>query len=72
MIDKREETYLQLLEFLGIEDSPKMKNFFNSKMTIAAVSSGRWKNEVADPIFDQKYSEMIERLKSIGIATYGN
>ncbi|MGA0079814.1 MAG: sulfotransferase family protein [Candidatus Nanopelagicus sp.] len=72
VIDKREETYLQLLEFLGIEDSPKMKNFFNSKMTVAAVSSGRWKNEVADPIFDQKYSEMIERLKTIGIATYGN
>lgn len=72
VIDKREETYLQLLQFLGIEDSPNMKNFFNSKMTTGAASSGRWKSEVADPIFDQKYSEMVGRLKSIGIATYEN
>jgi hypothetical protein len=72
VIDKREETYLQLLQFLGIEDSSNMKNFFNSKMTTGAASSGRWKSEVADPIFDQKYSEMVGRLKSIGIATYEN
>jgi hypothetical protein len=72
VINKREETYLQLLQFLGIEDSPNMKNFFNTKMTTGAASSGRWKSEVADPIFDQKYSEMVERLKSIGIATYEN
>jgi hypothetical protein len=72
VINKREETYLQLLQFLGIEDSPNMKNFFNSKMTTGAASSGRWKSEVADPVFDQKYSEMVERLKSIGIATYEN
>jgi hypothetical protein len=49
-----------------------MKNFFNSKMTMDAASSGRWKSEVADPFFNQKYSEMVERLKSIGIATYEN
>jgi hypothetical protein len=72
VIDKREKTYLQLLEFLGIEDSQNMKNFFNSKMTMDAASSGRWKSEVADPFFNQKYSEMVERLKSIGIATYEN
>lgn len=72
VINKREETYLQLLQFLGIEDSPNMKNFFNAKMTTSAASSGRWKSEVADPIFDQRYSEMVERLKSIGIATYEN
>jgi hypothetical protein len=72
VINKREETYLQLLQVLGIEDSPNMKNFFNSKMTTGAASSGRWKSEVADPVFDQKYSEMVERLKSIGIATYEN
>lgn len=72
VIHKREETYIQLLEFLDIEDSPNMKNFFNSKMTMEAASSGRWKSEVLDPNFDQKYSEMVERLKSIGVATYEN
>lgn len=72
VIDKREETYSRLLKFLSIQDSPNMRNFFNLKMTMDAASRGRWKNDIKDPVFDQRYSEMVKRLKLIGIETYAN
>ena len=63
-IHKRDESYQKLLSFLGIEDSPEMKKFFDEKLTERNASSGRWKEEISSPEFDAAYSQLENRLKS--------
>jgi hypothetical protein len=40
----REETYARILEFVGIEDEPRMRAYFESKMSPEAAHIGRWRN----------------------------
>jgi hypothetical protein len=47
-----------------------MQIFFDSKITSIAASTGRWKSEISDPIFDNNYKEMLGRLQNIGVTTY--
>jgi hypothetical protein len=39
----REGAYGGLLEFLGVEDEPAMREFFESSMTAEAANRGRWR-----------------------------
>ena len=67
VIDARESTYKSLLDFLSLEDSPQMKNFFEEKMKAEAASSGRWRSESFDQAFENEYQLMMDRLKKLGI-----
>lgn len=42
----REVTYSGLLEFLGIDDEPEMRGFFESEMTPSRAHVGRWREEL--------------------------
>jgi len=70
VINDRLNTYNKLLKFLGLKDSAEMQIFFDSKITSTAASTGRWKSEISDPIFDNNFKEMLRRLQNLGISTY--
>jgi hypothetical protein len=70
VMNDRLNTYNKLLKFLGLKDSAEMQIFFDSKITLVAASTGRWKSEISDPIFDSNYKEMLRRLQNIGVTTY--
>jgi len=42
----RERTYEGLLEFLGVEDEPGMRSFFEQEMTAERAHVGRWRREL--------------------------
>lgn len=70
VINDRLNTYNKLLKFLGLKDSAEMQIFFDSKITSIAASTGRWKSEISDPIFDNNFKEMLRRLQNLGVSTY--
>ncbi len=61
-INKREETYRKLSNFLKISDSPAMRKFFEEELTPANATSGRWKQEISSPEFDAAYALLEKRL----------
>jgi hypothetical protein len=63
-INKREETYRKLSNFLKIADSPAMRKFFEEELTPANATSGRWKKEISSPEFDAAYVALEARLSS--------
>ena len=63
-INKRQETYRKLSDFLKIADSPAMRKFFEEELTPANATSGRWKQEISSPEFDAAYVALEARLNS--------
>jgi hypothetical protein len=63
-INKREETYRKLSDFLKIADSPVMRKFFEEELTPANATSGRWRQEISSPEFDAAYVALEARLNS--------
>ena len=63
-IDNREGTYLKLIKFLEISDSPLMRKFFEEELTPENATSGRWKKEISSPEFDVAYAALEQRLRS--------
>jgi hypothetical protein len=62
-----EETYLKLLDFLGLQDEPALRKFHSTKMTPENASSGRWENEIDTPEFREAIEAMSARLKNDNI-----
>jgi hypothetical protein len=62
-----DETYSKLLDFLELQDEPAMRKFQTTKMTTENASSGRWKNEINTPEFNDAIDSMNVRLKSDSI-----
>ena len=61
------ETYSKLLDFLELQDEPAMRKFHTTKMTSENASSGRWKNEIDTPEFNDAIESMNTRLKNDSI-----
>jgi hypothetical protein len=61
------ETYSKLLDFLELQDEPAMRKFHTTKMTTENASSGRWKNEINTPEFNDAIDSMNVRLKNDSI-----
>jgi hypothetical protein len=64
-INKREQSYQSLLTFLGLQDDPAMRAFFETELTPQAATSGRWKTEIASPEFLSAYAELEKRLAAL-------
>ena len=64
-INKREQSYQVLLTFLGLQDDPAMRAFFETELTPQAATSGRWKSEIATPEFLSAYAELEKRLAAL-------
>ena len=41
--EAREETYARLLEFVGLEDEPRVRAYFDNRMSPEAAHLGRWR-----------------------------
>ena len=64
-INNREQSYQALLTFLGLQDDPAMRAFFETELTPQAATSGRWKSEITSPEFLIAYAELEKRLAAL-------
>lgn len=65
----REPAYGGLLEFLGIDDEPAMRELFERKISAEAAHTGRWREDLGEG--DQReltaeYERTLERLEADG------
>ncbi len=63
----REQTYGELLEFLGIDDEPAMREFFDTEMTADAAHRERWRkglDEAEQERIIDMYETTLERLEA--------
>jgi hypothetical protein len=65
-IHNRESSYTKLLNFAGISDEERIRDFFDEKVRPENVRQGRWEKEVDNPReFDTRYREIVAELKEI-------
>jgi hypothetical protein len=65
----REPTYAKLLEFLGVDDEPLMREFFESEMDADAANRERWReglDDAAQAEVTARYEETLGRLEAEG------
>ena len=63
----REREYARLLAFMGLEDHPAMRAYFDSDLTPERAHIGRWRSEVpAERLesFQAHYLQLAERLRA--------
>ncbi|MCB0876699.1 MAG: sulfotransferase [Solirubrobacterales bacterium] len=66
---RREQTYEDLLEFLGLADEAPMRSFFDGEMTPAKAHLGRWRSELAPPtrlLVQRRYERAVTALAREG------
>jgi Sulfotransferase family len=67
----RERAYAGLLAFVGAEDEPGIRSFFDSTMTPARAHVGAWRQQFAGAErdrLDRAYAEAIEELRREGVS----
>lgn len=65
----REEAYTGLLDYLGIEDEPAMREHFERSMTADAAHLGRWRSDLGPltrRLVELRYSQAVRALESEG------
>jgi len=68
VVTNRDSNYSRLLSFLKVEDSPKLREYFDSQLIPEKTHGGEWKNQVKNPeTFDRAYSKTLQRLAKKGI-----
>jgi hypothetical protein len=63
----RERTYAELLDFLGIDDEPAMREFFETEMTADAAHRERWRkglDEAEQERITDLYQTTLDRLEA--------
>ena len=62
----REDIYGQILDYLGLEDEPAMRRFFESEMSASAAHKERWREDL-DPdeqaALVREYEKTLDRLE---------
>lgn len=67
----REASYQQVLDFLGLEDDPTMRAFFDDQMPAERVGLDKWRSRVPDPAsFESAFRAAERRLQDDGIDPY--
>ena len=68
IVHEREKSYANLLNFLKLEDSEVLREYFAEQLTAEKLHTGRWRNEVKDSDrFNAKYKALCKKLLSKGI-----
>lgn len=65
----REAQYRRLLNFLSLHDSPKMRDFFESEIDGKRVIEPRWRVEIQESKFREKFKKVHGELIEMGINT---
>lgn len=67
----REGTYARVLDFLGLDDDPRMRRFFENRMPADRVGLDSWRRRVPDArAFEVIYEEASARLAADGIDVF--
>lgn len=68
VIHQREESYADLLAFLGLDDHPSMRKYFDEQMLAEKMHSGAWQDQVKNPEkFGSTYQKILKRLRTKGV-----
>ena len=68
VVRNRDKSYENILNFLQLEDAPKLRQYFQEQMSTERLHIGRWRSEVKEPErFDATYRSLCEKLKSKGV-----
>lgn len=65
----RESEYKRLLGFLGLEDEPKIRKYFESEVDGERVIAQKWREEIKEPKFEAKFRKVHKELHDLGIRT---
>ena len=67
----REASYARVLDFLGVNDDPTMREFFTEQMPAERVGLDKWRSRVPDPdLFEEAFRQAEGRLAADGIDAY--
>lgn len=67
----REASYQRVLDFLSLEDSPAMREFFVNSMPAERVALDKWRARVPDPVaFADAYQVAAAALRSDGLEVF--
>ena len=67
VINDRKKFFLKILNFLNLEEEENINNYFNLNIKKENMKIGSWKNLYTFEDFDNKYDEMLLKLKKQGI-----
>ena len=68
VIHQREESYSALLTFVGLDDHPTMRKYFDEQMLAEKMQSGAWQDQAKNPEkFGFTYQQILKRLRKKGI-----
>jgi hypothetical protein len=66
VVRDRETNYARLLDFVGVDDSQVMRDFFDRNMPSDRVHIGKYRNEIPDwKKLDKAYEASLERLEKL-------
>jgi hypothetical protein len=63
IINKRQESFLNILNFLELKEEDKIKQYFNTNVIKEKTNTKSWKNLYTYKDFDIKYNEILLKLK---------
>jgi hypothetical protein len=67
LVHDREAEYRRLLDFIGLDDDPAMRGFFDQSMNAQRAHAGRWRTEVPPErlaAFEAHYAAIVRRLRA--------
>ena len=68
IVHEREKSYNNLLNFLSLEDSPALHEYFAVQLTSEKLHTGRWRTEIKDAeSFNAKYKALCKKLQRKGV-----
>jgi hypothetical protein len=68
----REGTYGRVLEFLRVEDEPKIRRYFDKKLTPENANIGRWRSDLSEARqrrLTDSYARTLKRLSAAGVSS---
>lgn len=69
LVHDRDRAYERLVSFLGLDDAPRMRTFFNADMPAEAMHGQRWRTDVPPemlPAFERHYRRIVDRFNRRG------
>ena len=69
VVHNRDDSYQNLLNFLQLDASAEMHEYFETTMSAERLHIGSWRTQVKDPErFDARYRSLRKKLKRKGVA----